>query len=149
IGTTRFAASVGITGRFEFSSVLEANRRVLVGRPEQLSFGQQALGLFGNQTPGAPPLAGELVSGSSRLAQLRSPATRDGNLTGAAGYYNLLPFAGLVGEGGGIGQVSLALKFRVLTESSGSPVGLAVRSEFDLPIRKAIDYLLLHPTGTA
>jgi hypothetical protein len=149
ISTMRLAASVGITGRFEFSSVLEANRRVLVGQPEQLSFGQQALGLFGNGIPGAPPLAGERVSGSSRLAQLRFPPARDGTLTGAAGYYNLLPFAGLVREGAGIGQVSLALKFRLLSESSGAPIGLAVRSEFDVPIRKAIDYLLLHPTGTA
>ncbi|PYS37286.1 MAG: hypothetical protein DMG14_21835 [Acidobacteria bacterium] len=149
ISTIRFTASVGITDRLEFGAVLEANRRVLVGRAEQLSFGQQALGLFGNRTPGALPLATERVSGSSRMAQLRFPPAADGILTGAAGYYNLLPFAGLVREGGGIGQVSLALKFRVLSESSGAPIGLAVRSEFDVPIRKGIEYLLLHPTGTA
>src|SRR5262249_40876410 len=96
VSTINVGAAVGITGRLEFSTVLEANRRVVVRRPEQLSFGQQALGFFGDKTPGSPPLPEERVAGSSSMAQLRSPPTPDGTLTGAAGYYNLLPFAGLV-----------------------------------------------------
>ncbi|HLH30695.1 MAG TPA: hypothetical protein VKY31_05800, partial [Terriglobia bacterium] len=115
----------------------------------QLSFGQQALGLFGNKTPGSPPLPGETVAGSSRMPQLRSPATPSGTLTGAAGYYDLLPFAGLVREGNGIGQVTIAVKWRILSQSAQAPVGLAVRSHFDVPIKKGIDYLLSHPVGTA
>jgi hypothetical protein len=148
-GTATVAGAFGITDRLEFGTAFEANKRVVVGRPDQLSFGQQALGFFGNHTPGSPPLPGELVSGSTRLPQLRSPATGEGMLTGATGYYDLLPFAGLVREGGGVGQVSLALKFNVLSESSGAPMGIAVRGHFDIPIRKGIDYLLLHPIGTA
>ena len=70
-------------------------------------------------------------------------------LTGAAGYYDLLPFAGLVREGSGIGQATFALKYNLLSESRGSPIGLAVRGHFEVPIRKGIDYLLLHPTTTA
>src|SRR5215475_13664287 len=62
ISTTGFSAAYGIGGRFELGAALEANKRVLVRRQDQLSFGQQALGLFGNQTPGAPPLPNELVS---------------------------------------------------------------------------------------
>ena len=83
------------------------------------------------------------------MGQLRSPAVPTGTLTGAAGYYDLLPFAGLVPEGDGIGQVSLALKWKILSEAAGAPLGLAARGHFDIPIRKGIDYLLLHPTGTA
>ena len=149
ISTTGFSAAYGISDRFEFGAALEANKRVLVGRQDQLSFGQQALGFFGNRTPGSPPLPNELVSGSSRMPQLRSPAVPGGALTGAAGYYDLLPFAGLVREGNGIGQVTLAVKWRVLDQSAEAPVGLAVRPHFDVPIKKGIDYLLTHPVGTA
>jgi len=149
ISTTGLSAAYGIADRFEFAAALEANKRVLVGRQDQLSFGQQALGLFGNQTPGAPPLHDELVSGSSRMPQLRSPAVPGGALTGTAGYYDLLPFAGLVREGDGIGQVTMAVKWKVLEQSEGTPLGLAVRPHFDVPIKKGIDYLLTHPVGTA
>jgi len=149
ISTTGFGAAVGILEGLEFGATLEANRHVVIGRQDQLSFGQQAVGLFGNRTPGATPLPEELVAGSSRMPQLRSPATAVGTLTGAAGYYNLLPLAGLVRSSDGIGQVSLGLKYRILSESSRSPVGLAVRSHFEIPIRKAIEYQMQHPTGTA
>jgi hypothetical protein len=121
----------------------------LVRRQDELSFGQQALGLFGNQTPGSPPLPNELVSGSSRMPQLRSPAVPGGALTGSAGYYDLLPFAGPVREGDGIGQVTLAVKWKILEQSAEAPLGIAVRPHFDVPIRKGIDYLLTHPVGTA
>ena len=149
ISTTSFGTAFGITNRLEAGVIFEANRHVLVRRPDQLSFGQQALGFFGDRTPGSPPLTRELVSGSSRMPQLRFPPTPDGVLTGAAGYYDLLPLAGLVRESDGIGQVSLGLKFNVFSEYSGAPMGLAIRSHFEVPIRKAIDYQLRHPTGTA
>jgi hypothetical protein len=149
ITTTSIGAAIGITSHLEFGAAFEANRRVLVRRQDQLSFGQQALGFFGDRTPGSPPLPEERVAGSSRMPQLRFPPTPAGTLTGAAGYYNLLPFAGLVGEGGGIGQASLALKWNFLSESSGAAIGMAARFHFEIPIRKGIDYLLSHPTGTA
>jgi len=149
IGTTSLGLAVGVIDRLEFGAAFEADRHVVVGRPDQLSFGQQALGFFGDGSPGSPPLASELMAGSSRLPQLRSPATRNGRLTGAAGYYNLLPLAGFARESHGVGQVSLGLKFKILSEGSGSPVGLAARSHFEVPIRKAIGYQLAHPTGTA
>jgi hypothetical protein len=148
ISTTGFSAAYGIRDRFEFGAALEANKRVPAGRQDQLSFGTtSSLEFFGNQTPGSPPLPNELVS--SRMPQLRSPAVPGGALTGAAGYYNLLPFAGLVREGDGIGQVTVAVKWKVLEQSAGAPLGLAVRPHFDVPIKKGIDYLLTHPVGTA
>jgi hypothetical protein len=149
ISTTGVSAAYGIGNRFELGAALEVNKRVVVGRQDELSFGQQALGFFGNHTPGSPPFPNELVSGSSRMPQLRSPAVPGGALTGTAGYYNLLPFAGLVREGDGIGLVTMAVKWKILEESAGAPLGLAVRPHFDVPIRKGIDYLLTHPVGTA
>ncbi len=122
---------------------------MLVGRAEELSFGQQALGFFGEKTPGSPPLPAELVPGSSRVPQLRSPPTAAGTLSGAAGYYDLLPFAGLVGSGGAVGLLSIGGKYRILSETDGAPVGHAVHAHFGIPIHKSIDFLLTHPVGTA
>ena len=149
VETAVVSAAVGLTRRLEFGFVLEANRRVSVASPEQLSFGQEALGFFGSRMPGATPTPEELVRGSSQMPQLRSPPTPQGALTGAAGYYNLLPFAGFVEEGSGIGLAALAFKFNLLSETSGAPLGLAARAHFDIPIRKGIEYLLQHPVGTA
>jgi hypothetical protein len=149
ISTSGFSAAAGIGHHLEVAASFEANRRILVRRADQLSFGQQAMGLFGNQTPGSPPLPEETVPGSSRMPQLRSPAAPAGMLTGAAGYYNLLPFAGLARESGGVGQVTIGVKWNVFHPRNGLPIDLAVRAHFDIPIRKGIDYLLIHPTGTA
>lgn len=149
VSTVGLGGAAGITDRLEFGMALEANRNVLVGQAEQLSFGQQALGIFGDQTPGSPPLPEELVPGSSRMPRLRWPPGPAGMLTGAAGYYNQLPFAGRVAEGDGVGLLSLGVKGSVLSESRGAPLGLAARFHLDVPIRKSIDYMLTHPTGTA
>ena len=139
----------GVTDRLEFGADFEANRHVLVGRAEELSFGQQALGFFGDKTPGSAPLPSELVPGSSRVPQLRFPPTATGTLSGVAGYYNLLPFAGFVGSGGAAGSVSLGGKYRILSESGGAPASLAVHAYFGIPIHKSIDFLMTHPVGTA
>jgi hypothetical protein len=149
IRTLAVGIAFGITERFEGGIRFEVNRHVRVGRPEQLSFGQQALGFFGGKTPGSPPLPSELMPGSSRVPQLRSPPAADGALTGNAGYYNLLPFAGLVNAAGATGHVSLIAKYKIFSEAGGAPIGLAVHSSFDVPIHKGIDFLLTHPVGTA
>jgi len=149
VSTLGFGGCVGITDRLEVGVDLEANRHVLVGRAEELSFGQQALGFFGNKTRGSLPLPAELIPGSSRVPQLRFPPTAAGTLSGVAGYYNLLPFAGLVGSGGAVGLLSIGGKYRILSESDGDPAGLAVHAYFDVPIHKSIDFLLRHPVGTA
>src|SRR5262249_28388436 len=71
VETTVVSAAQGLTRRLEFGFALEANRHVSVASPEQLSFGQQALGFFGNRTPGSPPSPEELVTVSSQMPQLR------------------------------------------------------------------------------
>jgi hypothetical protein len=140
---------VGITDQLEAAVNFEANRHVRVGRFEQLSFGQQALGFFGVKAPGSPPSPSELMTDSSRVPQLRSPPSPAGALTGAAGYYNLLPFAGFMRAGGATGLVSLGAKYRILSENNGDPFGLAVHSYLGVPVHKGIDFLLMHPVGTA
>jgi hypothetical protein len=149
ISTFGFGGAIGITNRLEFGMSFEAHTDVTTGRQDETSFGQQAIGLFGNKTPGSPPLASELVAGSSKVPQLRSPATPTGQLTGAAGYYNLYPFAGLVKSGGAAGDIFFGLKIKLLSEANGSPVTVAVRPYFDLPVHKAISFLMTHPVGTA
>lgn len=148
VGTVGLGGAVGITDRLELGASLEAYRHVRVGRAEELSFGQQALGFFGDKTPGSPPLPSELVPGSSRVPQLRYPPDPSGHLSGLAGYYDLLPFAGLVRSGGAVGMLSLGAKYRALSESDGAPVGLAIHACFGVPIHKSIDFLMNHPVGT-
>jgi hypothetical protein len=149
ISTFGFGGAIAITKRFELGISFEAHRDVQTGRQDQLSFGQQALGFFGDRTPGSPPLPSELVTGSSKVPQLRNPATPHGELTGAAGYYNLFPFAGLVTSGSAAGDLSFGLKIGLLSQSQGAPVSVAVRPYFDLPIHKSIAFLITHPVGTA
>lgn len=149
VSTFGFGGAVGITKRIEFSLSFDAHRHVLVGRPDQLSFGQQALGYFGDKSPGSSPLASELMPESSLVPQLRSPARPDGSLTGAAGYYNLLPFAGLARSAGAAGSFSSGIKLRILSEANGAPCGFAVRPYVDVPVHKAVAFLLTHPVGTA
>ncbi len=149
VSTLGFGGAMGITSRIELGLSFEARRSVAAGRPDELSFGQQALGYFGAKTPGSKPLASELVSASSTVPQLRYPAAPYGALTGAAGYYNLYPFAGFVPSGSAAGAFLFGLKIAILSESKGSRFGLAVRPYFDLPVHKAIAFLETHPVGTA
>jgi Carboxypeptidase regulatory-like domain/TonB-dependent Receptor Plug Domain len=149
VSTLGFGGAIGITSRIELGVSFEANRDVTTGRPDELSFGQQALGYFGAKTPGSKPLVSELVAGSSTVPQLRYPASPYGALTGAAGYYDLYPFAGQAPSGSAAGDLLFGLKIRILSESKGAAFGLAIRPYFDLPIHKAITFLETHPVGTA
>jgi hypothetical protein len=149
ITTLRAGAVAGLTARLEGAVHIEAYRHIRVGLPQQLSFGQQALGFFGGKTPGSAPLPSELMPGSSRVPQVRSPAAPFGALTGRSGYYNLLPFAGLVPSAGAVGLVTLSAKYNLLAETRDAPLGLAVHSYFGIPIHKGIEYVMRHPVGTA
>lgn len=147
ISTVGVGGAVGLTDRLEFGAHLQINRKVLSHRINQLSFGQQTSGFFGNQTPGSPPLPSELVAGSNRMPQLRFPPSPFGALTGAAGYYNLAPFASKR-EGNGIGTVGLGFKMRILSETVGDPLGLGLRVYADIPTHRSANYLLARPTQT-
>ena len=77
------------------------------------------------------------------MPQLRSPESASGT-TGNAGYYNLLPFAGLVPSGSAAGFVSVDLKYRILSESSGRTVRTGFTLLLRVPIHKGIDFLMTH-----
>ena len=147
ISTFGFGGSAGLNNWLELGVNFEVNRRILVRRSDQLSLGQQQLGLFGAQVPGATPTLGELMPGSTLMPQLRSPATTTGTLTGRAGFYNMFPFAN-AREGNGVGTVDVGLKFNILSESRGAPLSLGVRSYVDIPTHRSIQFLLNRPSQT-
>lgn len=147
ISTIGVGGAAGLTDWLELGGNFEINRRVLVRRANQLSLGQQQLGFFGNKTPGSSPTLAELMPGSSLLPQLRFPPSPTGALTGAAGYYNLLPFANQI-QGNSIGTVTLGLKLKIYSESQGDPLGLGVHTYMTIPTRRSVAFLLERPTQT-
>ena len=132
--------AVGITDWFEFGANWEINRRVLMRQFEETSFGQQSLGLFGTQTPNSPPTFGELAGGSNSMPQLRSPATRTGTLTGAAGYYNEFPFTSR-NSSNGVGPFTLGFKINAMAESKGDPFALGFYTYATIPSHRSATFL--------
>jgi len=145
ISTVGVGGAVGLTDWFEFGANWQINRRILMRQFEETSFGQQSLGLFGNQTPNSPPTFGELVSGSTIMPQLRSPATRTGTLTGAAGYYNEFPFVS-ANQGNGVGPVTAGFKISALTESGGDPFALGFYAYATIPTHRSATFLRARPS---
>ncbi len=148
IGTVGISGAAGITDWLEFGMNFEINKHILARRQDQLSFGQQALGLFGNRTLGSPPTPLELVPGSEILPQLRSPATRAGVFNGSAGYYNNLPWVGSRLQGNGVGTVTMGVKLNPLSEERGDRFGLAFRGYASIPTHRSANFLLSRPTQT-
>ena len=148
IGTWGVSGAVGLTNRLEFGVNFDINTHILDRRADELSFGQQQLGLFGNKTPGSPPLPSELIPGSTVMPQLRFPATPTGVLTGAAGYENNFPFVGSKLESNGVGTVTVGLKLSFFSESKGDPLGLAVHGYATIPTHRSVTFLLSRPVQT-
>ncbi len=147
IGTVGVSGAFGITDWLELGINVELNRHILARRQDQLSFGQQALGLFGTQAPGATPLPTELMPGTL-LPRLRLPATRTGTLTGRAGYYNDLPWIGDHLGSNGIGTVNVGLKINPVSEERGAPVGLSVTAYGVIPTHRSVNFLRFRPSQT-
>ncbi|OFV98829.1 MAG: hypothetical protein A3F68_13260 [Acidobacteria bacterium RIFCSPLOWO2_12_FULL_54_10] len=146
ISTIGVSGATGLTNWLEFGANFEINRRVLVRRSDQLSLGQQQAGLFGNRTKGAAPLANELMPGT-QFPQLRNPANSFGRLSGAAGYYNMLPFATNI-QGNGIGTLTLGLKANILSEANDAPLSFGVRWFGTIPTKDGMTNLQAEPTQT-
>jgi hypothetical protein len=60
--------------------------------------------------------------------------------TGTAGYVEDFPFA--ANNDGGIGEVTLGLKFGVLSERRGDPFSLSIRNDVIIPTRRSLQNLL-------
>lgn len=148
ISTVGVSGAVGITDWLELGMNFEINKRILARRQDQLSFGQQALGFFGNKTPGSPPLLTQLMPGSNIMPQLRFPATPMGVLGGTAGYFNNLPWVGSSLQGNGVGTVTMGIKLNPLSEERGNLFGLSFRGYAVIPTHRATAFLLNRPVQT-
>ena len=147
ISTVGVSGAFGITDWLEFGMNFEINKHILARSQSELSFGQQALGLYGTGTPGATPFASELMPGTI-FPQLRAPANRFGTFTGRAGYYNDLPWVGSSLGSNGVGTVTMGLKINALSEEKGNAFGLAFRGYTVVPTHRNVNFLLSRPVQT-
>lgn len=147
ISTVGVSGAYGITDWLELGMNFEINKHILARRQDQLSFGQQALGLFGTQTPYATPFPSELMPGTI-IPRLRLPATRTGTLTSRAGYYNDLPWIGSSLGSNGVGTVNIGLKVNALSEEKGSRFGLSFTGYAVVPTHRNVNFLLSRPVQT-
>ncbi len=124
---------VGITDWLTFYAGWEPYRHTHIGGP-----GQPALPLA---CPTGPP---PQLSLNSCLANPAFPGTviyrslSPGG--GRPGYVEDFPFART--NQGGVGEVTLGVKFGILSELRGSPVSFGVRSDFIIPTRTTLSDLL-------
>lgn len=147
ISTVGPSGAVGITDWLELGINFEINKRILARRQDQLSFGQQALGFFGNGTPFSPATPLELMPGMI-IPQLKFPPSRFGVPNGTAGYFNQLPWVGSKLQGNGVGTVTMGIKLNPLTEERGDKIGLSFRGYAVIPTHRSVNFLLNRPTQT-
>jgi outer membrane protein OmpA-like peptidoglycan-associated protein len=109
--------SVGLKDRLNLFLDWEPYRRIHVSRPGRLSL----------DAPLANP-------------QFDSTIYRELVLGGRPGYVEDYPFA--FANTGGIGDITVGLKYALTQESKGDPISLAVRTDFHIPTRTALSDLL-------
>lgn len=133
ISTTGASGFFSPHDRVELGVQVNTNRRILARRLDQLSYGQATMFALRHQgCPGCPLLAGPLNLRGTGINQLRDP--RNNALSGAAGYYNLLPFVNR-GLQTGVGEVVVSGKINLLSEARGEQLGLAIRPWVGIPTR--------------
>ncbi len=110
--------SYGLSDRFTFYGNMQPYVHTHVGGPGELSLNQV--------NNGQPQYAGSVFH--------TLPAT------GLPGYVEDFPFA--ANDDGGIGEVTLGLKFGLLSERHGAPVSLSIRNDFIFPTRTHLAALL-------
>jgi len=137
-GTSGF---VSLHPRFALDWQINANRRILVRRADQLSFGQQnlvALGKAGCPEPNCFPwnLKPIVLLPGTSIPQLRLPHT--GALTDTAGFYNEFPWANHRLQTG-FGEVNLGAHINLVDFTEERKVALAVRPHFSIPTKFKTD----------
>ncbi|MBI2815394.1 MAG: PKD domain-containing protein [Acidobacteria bacterium] len=147
ISTVGPSGAVGLTDWLELGINFEINKRILARRQDQLSFGQQALGFYGDGTPFSPPTPLELMPGAI-IPQLKFPPNRFGRVNGTAGYFNQLPWVGSKLQGNGVGTATMGLKLNPLSEEQGAALGLSFRAYAAIPTHRSVEFLLNRPTQT-
>jgi hypothetical protein len=128
-------ASYGITDRLSAYAVFDPYQHAHVGCGQQLSlappnaFGVPVNGTIYNyiQTVPTPPCTGNFSSAR-----------------GTAGYIEDYPFA--ANDTGGLGNVTLGLKYAILSQRLGDSVSLSVRNDLIIGTKTDLSYLLKNGT---
>jgi outer membrane protein OmpA-like peptidoglycan-associated protein len=113
-----FNAGVGIRDWLSLYGQFEPHRFLHIDRAGRLSF----------NTPTTNPQFGSTIYRSLTAVPGTPP-----------GYVEDYPFAGH--NGGGVGEVTLGLKFGLLSERRGAPVSFSIRNDFIFPTSKEVDLL--------
>jgi hypothetical protein len=124
--------SYGIRDRLNFYAAFDPYERAHIGCPGQLSL--QSIPL---SSTCAPSTFGTPVPGSFF-------PTVDGS---AAGYVQDFPFA--ANNTGGVGNVTLGLKYAFLSERLGAPVSFSVRNDLILSTKTDLNQLLANGTQSS
>jgi len=114
-----WSLAYGIHDRVSTYLVFEPHRHVHVSRGGRLSF---------NAPPNNPQFGNTIYRSLTP-----TPGTHPG-------YVEDFPFAGR--NGGGVGEVTVGVKFGILSERKGEPVSFSVRSDFIIPTRTTLSDLL-------
>ncbi|MBZ5537756.1 MAG: OmpA family protein [Acidobacteriia bacterium] len=120
ITSYNFSFAYGVTNRVEFSAMVEAQKGVKVGQPNLLSTYQ-------------PPTQGIFPGTGLQRLQLFTP---NGFIPCAGcnpGFYNDIPLVSGKRFQQDLGDIYLNLKFNLLSQSRGSPIGIAVTPFFKIP----------------
>ena len=115
--------SYGITDRLNFYGAFDPYGHVHVGCPGQLSLRSEPLSTCVPIPPGPP-----------------APGTFFPTFFGAPGYVEDYPFA--ANNTGGIGNITLGLKYAFLSERQGDPISLSIRNDFIISTRTDLNKLL-------
>jgi outer membrane protein OmpA-like peptidoglycan-associated protein len=120
--------SYGITDNLNFYAAFDPYQRAHIGCPGQLSLRSIPLSTCVPQSFGVP--------GSNSF--FPSPAGS------APGYVEDYPFA--ANNTGGLGNITLGLKYALLSERHGAPVSFSVRNDFNISTRTDVNKLLANGT---
>ena len=128
ITSYNFSFAYGVTDRLEFSGMVEAQKGVKVGQPNLLSTYQ--------------PLTQGIFPGTQlRRLQLFTPNGFKPCANCLPGFYNDIPLVSGKNFQQDLGDIYLNLKFNLLSQLRGSPIGIAVTPFFKIPSTFSADKL--------
>ena len=130
------AITYGITDRLSVYATFDPYQHAHIGCGPQLSLAPP--NNAGAQYPGS--VYHTLSSGT--LCNIVTPSTAFN--AGTPGYVEDLPFAGH--DGGGLGNVTVGIKFALLSQNLGNPISVSVRNDVIFGTRTDETYLLHNGT---
>jgi hypothetical protein len=119
----------GITNRLSIYAAFDPYQHTHIGLPTELSLDTPSIGALATTYP---------EFGTTIYRQL-GPTLRPG-------YVENFPFAGE--NGGGVGDVTVGVKYGLLSQDRGAPISLSLRNDFDIPTVTSLTDLLQNGTQT-